>query len=134
MKKQRTPRVPVTHGLKNIYAMDMHVPYQAACAGKFSVVGFGRMAAALMVVRSALEMAQTKTPQAVETLDAALVILQQIRQRGDSSNVWEITEEERPAILSGIEMAEQCIGTLTTAQLEQTADMLLRQVLGESAT
>lgn len=133
MRKRRTRRVPVTHGLKNIYAMDMHLPYQAACAGKFTVVGFGRMAAALMVVRSALEQGNTRIPQAVEILDTALQMLQTIRQRGDSSNVWEITEEERPAILDGIDMAEQCIGTLTTAQLEQTADMLLQQVLSEPA-
>lgn len=131
MKKRRKPRVPVTKGLKDIYAMDMHLPYQAACAGRFTVVGFGRMAAALMVVRSALEMAQTKTPEAIEILDETLQTLQQIRQRGDSTDVWEITEAERPAILSGIEVAEECIGTLSTAQLEQTADMLLQQVLSE---
>ena len=114
--------------------MDMHLPYQAACAGKFTVVGFGRMAAALMVVRSALELAQTRNPQAIEILDETLNMLQKIRQRGDTTEVWEITEEERPAILHGIEMAEQCIGTLTTTQLEQTADMLLQQVVTEPAT
>jgi len=33
MAKKNTPlRVPVTQGLKDIYAMDMHLPYQAACA------------------------------------------------------------------------------------------------------
>ena len=134
MRKRRKPRVPVTKGLKDIYAMDMHLPYQAACAGKFTVVGFGRMAAALMVVRSALELAQTRNPQAIEILDETLNMLQKIRQRGDTTEVWEITEEERPAILHGIEMAEQCIGTLTTTQLEQTADMLLQQVVTEPAT
>lgn len=132
MRKRRPRRVPVTKGLKDLYAMDMHLPYQAACAGKFSVTGFGRMAAALMIVRSALEQAQTKIPQAMEILDETLMMLQEIRRRGDSTEVWEITEAERPAILNGIQMAEQCIGTLTTAQLAQTADMLLQQVLGET--
>lgn len=132
MRKRRPRRVPVTKGLKDLYAMDMHLPYQAACAGKFSVTGFGRMAAALMIVRSALEQAHTKIPQAMETLDETLMMLQEIRRRGDSTEVWEITEAERPAILNGIQMAEQCIGTLTTAQLAQTADMLLQQVLGET--
>lgn len=133
MKKRGSRRIPVTHGLKDLYAMDMHLPYQAACAGQFTVVGFGRLAAALMVVRSALEQAHTQIPNAVEILDATLQSLQVIRQRGDSTEVWEITEEERPVILDGIEVAEQCIGTLSTTQLEQAADMLLQQVLNEQA-
>ncbi|MBI1174121.1 MAG: hypothetical protein GC139_02510 [Sideroxydans sp.] len=133
MKKRGSRRIPVTHGLKNIYAMDMHLPYKAACAGKFTVVSFGRLAAAIMVIRSALERAQTRTPQAVETMDAAIGTLQVVRARGDRTGVWEITEDERPSVLSGIEMAEQCIGTLSVALLEQTADILLQQVLNEPA-
>lgn len=53
-KKVKTLRVPVTQGLKDVYAMDMRLPYQAACEGRFSVTAFGRLAAALSVVRTAL--------------------------------------------------------------------------------
>ncbi len=131
MKKRKPLRIPVTRGLKDIYAMDMHLAYQAACLGQFNVTSFGRLAAALSVVRSALEQNQTKNPDAIATLDASIETLLEVRQRGDETDVWEITESERPLVLAGIDMAEECIGTLDVALLEQTAAMLLRQVSSE---
>lgn len=113
--------------------MDMHSAYQAACLGKFSVTSFGRLAAAISVVRSALEQRKTKIPLALETLDAAIETLMVVRIRGDETDVWELTESERPSILEGIDMAEQCIGTLDVALLAQTAALLLSNVYGEQA-
>lgn len=132
MKKKKNPlRVPVTRGLKDIYAMDMHLAYQAACMGRFNVTAFGRLAAAISVVRTALERHQTRLPHAIATLDAAIAVLQEIREKGDETGCWEITESERPVVLSGIEMAEQSIGTLDVALLAQTAAGLLRNVYGK---
>lgn len=131
MKKKTPLRIPVTQGLKDIYAMDMHTAYQAACLGQFNVVAFSRLAAAISVVRTALEQKQTKIPLAIETLDAAIETLTAVRRRGDETDVWELTESERPSILEGIGMAEQCIGTLDVALLEQTADRIFREVWGE---
>lgn len=126
MKKRNPLRVPVTDGLKDLYAMDMHAAYQAACRGQFNVAAFGRMAAAIMVVRSALEAHQTKLPGAIATLDAAIAILLEVRKKGDETAVWEIGASDLPVVLGGIEMAEQCIGTLDVALLEATAAKLLR--------
>jgi hypothetical protein len=128
MRKRKPLRTPVTQGLRDLYAMDMRLPYEAACAGRFSAIGFGRLAAAISVVRTALELKQTGIPQAIEVLDAAITVLLTVRARGDSTGQWEITENERPTVLQGIEMAEQCIGTLDVALLEQTAAMLLNTV------
>lgn len=128
MTRKNTPlRVPVTQGLKDIYAMDMHLPYQAACNGSFSVTAFGRLAAAISVVRTALVMKNTQIVNAVETLDAAISTLLAVRSRGDTTDVWEITEAERPSVLTGIEVAEECIGVLDVALLENTAAMLFEQ-------
>jgi hypothetical protein len=131
MKKISSLRVPVTHGLKDIYSMDMHLAYQAARIGQFTVVAFSRLAAAMSVVLSALEQNQTKIPLAIETLNAAIETLLVVKYRGDETDVWEITESELPSILDGIIMAEQCIGTLDVALLERTATMLLQNVCGE---
>jgi hypothetical protein len=133
MKKKKPLRVPVTNGLKDIYAMDMHTAYQAACMGCFSVDTFGRLAAAISVVRSALEQKHTRIEGAIETLDAAITTLLAVRYRGDTTDVWEITESERPSVMAGIDMAEQCIGTLDVALLALTADMLLSSVSGSQA-
>lgn len=133
MKKKTPLRVPVTQGLKDIYAMDMHTAYQAACLGQFNVVAFSRLAAAVSVVRAALEQKQTKIPLAIETLDAAIETLVAVRRRGDETEVWELAESERPSILDGIDMAEQCIGTLDVALLALTAARLLEDVCGEQA-
>ncbi|MBU0688486.1 MAG: hypothetical protein KJ850_09130 [Gammaproteobacteria bacterium] len=130
-KKPTNLRVPVTNGLKDIYAMDMHLPYQAACEERFSVTAFARMAVAISVVRTALVQKNTQIPDAVEILDAAIVTLTTIRARGDATDVWEIKEEERPSVLAGIEVAEDCIGVLDVALLEQTAAMLMGQMSGE---
>ena len=131
MAKKNSPlRVPVTQGLKDIYAMDMHLPYQAACEGRFSVTAFGRLAAAISVVRSALAQKNTQIPDAIETLDAAIETLLVVRRRGDATNVWEITEAERPSILNGIEVAEQCIGVLDVALLAETATALFDLMAG----
>lgn len=108
--------------------MDMYLPYQAACDGRFSVTAFGRLAVAICVVRSALAQKNTQIPDAVETLDAAITTLTVVRRRGDSTDVWEITEEERPTVLNGIEVAEQCIGVLDVALLAQTAATLFKDV------
>lgn len=129
MKKKTPLRVPVTQGLKDVYAMDMHAAYQAACLGQFSVEAFSRLAAAISVVRFALEQKQTKIPQAIETLDAAIETLMAVRKRGDETGVWELTESERPSVLDGIDMAEQCIGTLDVALLELTAARLLEVIV-----
>jgi hypothetical protein len=131
MKKDKTLRVPVTAGLKDLYAMDMRMAYQAALWSKFNVVAFSRLATAISVVRTALENNQTRTSNALETLDAAIVTLIAIRSRGDQTDVWEITESEQPSILNGIDMAEQCIGTLDVALLEQTAAGLLHLTRGD---
>lgn len=130
-KKGGSLRVPVTHGLKDMYAMDMHTAYQAASIGKFNVTAFSRLAAALSVVLAALTQHNTQIPNAIATLEIAVEILQTVRTRGDMTGAWEITESERPAVLSGIEMAEHCIGTLDVALLEQTASMLLQQLYGD---
>ena len=111
--------------------MDMHAAYQAACIGQFNVVSFSRLAAALSVVFSALEQHQTKIPLAIPTLSAAVETLLTVRARGDATEIWELTESERPTVLSGINMAEHCIGTLDVALLEQTANMLLQQLYGD---
>ncbi len=128
MKRINSLRVPVTRGLKDIYALDMRIAYQAACLGQFNVTAFGRLAAAISVVRSALEQHQTTLPYAMATLDAAIETLLAVRKKGDETEIWEITENERPAVLSGIDMAEQCIGTLDVALLAQTADKLLQSI------
>src|SRR4030067_389588 len=125
MKKKLPLRIPVTHGLKDIYAMDMHTAYQPACLGQFNVVAFTRLAAAISVIRTALEQKKTKIPLALETLDAAIEILMIVRKRGDETDAWELTEAERPAIIEGVNMAEQCIGTLDVALFAQIADKLL---------
>ncbi len=127
-KKHTNLRVPVTNGLKDMYAMDMHLPYQAACDGRFSVLAFGRLAAAISVVRTALVQKNTPMKDAIEILDAAIKTLSAVRARGDASDVWEITEEERPSVLAGVEVAEECIGILDVALLEKSADLLLSQL------
>jgi hypothetical protein len=135
MRKKKSPlRVPVTRGLKDIYAMDMHTAYRAACLGQFNVMAFSRLAAAISVVRTALERHQTRLPDAVATLDVALEILQAVRKKGDETGCWEITESERPAVLNGIDMAERSIGTLDVALLAQTAARLLQDVWGGQGT
>jgi hypothetical protein len=131
MKKRNLLRVPVTAGLKDIYAMDMHAAYQAACLGKFNVNAFGRLAAAISVVRTALVRHETKIENAVELLDVAIAVLQLVRAKGDETDVWEILEADRPLILTGIEVAEQCIGTLDVALLAETADQLLQDISAE---
>jgi hypothetical protein len=124
-KKHTNLRVPVTQGLKDLYAMDMHLPYQAACEGRFSVTAFGRLAAAISVVRTALVQKNTQIPDAIDILDKAVETLSIVRARGDSTDVWEIKEDERPSVVAGIEVAEECIGVLDVALLEQTAAMLM---------
>ena len=129
MARKNTPlRVPVTQGLKDIYAMDMHLPYQAACEGRFTVTAFSRIAAAISVVRYALVQKNVHIPNAIETLDTALNTLLIVRRRGDSTEVWEITEDERPSVLNGIEVAEECIGVLDVALLAQTAAALFDEI------
>ena len=131
MKKRNLLRVPVTQGLKDIYAMDMHTAYQAACIGRFNVTSFGRLAAAISVVRTALVKHETLIQNAVELLDAAIEVLQQVRKKGDETDVWEIPEAQRITVLDGINAAEQCIGTLDVALLAETAEQLLQDVAVE---
>ena len=133
MKKRSLLRVPVTQGLKDIYAMDMHTAYQAACVGRFNVTSFGRLAAAISVVRTALVRHETTIQNAVELLDAAVEVLQQVRKKGDETGVWEIPEAQRITVLDGINVAEQCIGTLDVALLAETAEQLLQDVSAESS-
>jgi hypothetical protein len=123
-KKSPPLRVPVTQGLKDIYAMDMFLPYEAACDGRFSVTAFARLALAISVVRCALVQRNTQILNAVETLDEAIITLTTVRNRGDATDVWEIVEAERPSILRGIQVAEECIGVLDVALLANTAAML----------
>lgn len=131
MKKRTLLRVPVTQGLKDIYAMDMHAAYQAACIGRFNVTSFGRLAAAISVVRTALVRHETTLQNAIELLDAAIDALQQIRRKGDETGVWEIPESQRLTVLDGINTAEQCIGTLDVALLAEAAEQLLQDVGAE---
>jgi hypothetical protein len=133
MKKRSLLRVPVTQGLKDIYAMDMHTAYQAACIGRFNVTSFGRLAAAISVVRTALVRHETKIQNAVELLDAAVEVLQLVRKNGDETGVWEIPEAQRITVLDGINAAEECIGTLDVALLAETAEQLLQDVSAESS-
>lgn len=130
MKKNTPLRIPVTAGLKDIYSLDMHTAYQAACLGKFNVELFSRLATAIAVVLSALEQKLPPIPQAIETLDAAVATLVQVKVRGDASDIWELAESEFPVILEAIFMVEQCIGTLDVALLERTAASLNNMAAG----
>lgn len=125
MKNKKPLRVPVTDGYKNIYSMDMRMAYQAALLGKFNVTAFGRLASAIAVVRTALEHNQSRIPAAIETLDDAINVLVKVRSKGDETDIWKIAEGDLPSILAGIDMAEECIGTLDVVLLEQTAAQLL---------
>ncbi len=131
MKKRNLLRVPVTQGLKDIYSMDMHAAYQAACLNQFNVTAFGRLAAAISVVRTALVSHDTKILNAVELLDAAIEVLHVVRQKGDETNIWDIPETDRATVLDGINVAEQCIGTLDVALLALTAEQLLQDINAE---
>lgn len=132
MSRTKKPlHVPVTNGLKDIYALDMYLPFQAACEKRFSVTAFARLATAISVIRTALVHKNTQIPNAVETLDAAIITLITVRARGDATDIWEILDTELPTVLSGIEVAEQCIGVLDVALLEQTADTLFIQMTDE---
>jgi hypothetical protein len=130
MRKKGKLRVPVTKGLKDIYAMDMHLAFSAACAGRFNVTAFGRLAAAISVIRTALEQRQNIHPDATAVLDHAIAILLVIKEKGDATDIWEITEIDQPAVLLGIEVAEECIGMLDVALLAETAAKLLQDVYG----
>jgi hypothetical protein len=92
------------------------------------VTAFGRLAAAISVIRTALEQRQNIHPDATAVLDHAISILLFIKERGDVTDVWEITEDEQPAVLEGIEVAEECIGMLDVALLAETAVKLLQDV------
>lgn len=127
-KRKDVLRVPVTHGLKDIYAMDMYLPYEAAVAGRFSLTAFSRLAAAIAVVRTALGSRNTPSPDAVAALDAAISVLSAVRARGDASDHWVIEAGELPVVLAGIEAAEECIGILDVALLAQTAERLSQQM------
>ncbi|GAB4124492.1 MAG: hypothetical protein Fur0040_06320 [Sideroxydans sp.] len=127
-KRRDTLRVPVTHGLKDIYAMDMYLPYEAAVAGHFNVTAFSRLAAAIAVVRTALEERANVLPEHVATMDEAIAALSAVRARGDASDHWMITPEELPVVLAGIEAAEACIGILDVALLAQTAELLSQRM------
>ena len=71
-------------------------------------------------------------PFAVLAISVGLIItLITVRARGDATDIWEIMETELPSVLSGIEVAEQCIGVLDVALLEQTADALFIQMTDE---
>ena len=111
--------------------MDMHLAYMAANIGQFNVEAFSRLAAAISVVLSALEQHETKIPDSTSILNTAIETLIAVRARGDATDIWEITEGERPSVLNGILMAEQCIGTLDVALLERTAAALHQHVYGE---
>jgi len=111
--------------------MDMHAAYQAACMGQFNVTLFGRLAAAISVVRTALVRHQTRIENAVQILDAAILVLQRVRVTGDETGIWAIPESDRPAVSDGIDVAEQCIGTLDVALLAETAEQLLRDISGD---
>lgn len=114
--------------------MDMHLAFNAALVDQFNVIAFSRMAAALSVVLAALTRQGTNNPDALSVLNHAVETLQTVRARGDATGIWEIIESERPTVLHGIEMAELCMGTLTVALLEQTAEMLLQQLYGDQKT
>lgn len=131
LKKGSSLHVPVTHGLKDMYAMDMHLAYKAASIGQFNVIAFSRLAAAMSVILSALTRHGTNNPDALPILNSAVEILQVVRTRGDTTDKWEINESELPIVLSGVEMAEQCMGTLNVALLEKTANLLLEQLYGD---
>ena len=95
------------------------------------MVVFSRLAVAIAVVRTALEHKRTAIPDVIETLDMAIATLAEVRTKGDATDVWELTGEQRPAILDGIDTVEQCIGTLDVALLKRTSDNLLNEVWGK---
>jgi hypothetical protein len=130
MRHKSKLRVPVTKGLKDIYAMDMHLAYSAACAGRFNVTAFGRLGAAISVIRTAMQQRENIHPDAFAVLDKAIEVLLAVKVKGDTTDVWEITASEQPAVLEGIEVAEQCIGMLDVALLAETAASLLQNVYG----
>lgn len=128
MKKIKSPRIPVTRGLKDIYGMDMHVAYQAACENRFSVTHFSRLAVAISNVRAAIAYKNIKDEESEKLIDDAIAVLMQVRQHGDETGEWLIPEESKDIVLNGINKADECLGTLDVSLLQETAARLLREM------
>jgi len=88
MKKINKLRIPVTHGLKDMYAMDMRLAYQAAYLGHLMLWLLHVWQRLFSVIRLRSSITRPKIPHAIETLDEAIVTLQAVRKKGDEADIW----------------------------------------------
>jgi len=107
--RPRLVRVPITRGVVDSYAQDLHFPLMAAELGHFTTESFDKIGAALNVVWGALQFKPPKDPAVLIVIESGMRTMNECAQRGDGTGIWKLTPIELASVTAAANKAEEAL-------------------------
>ena len=114
--------IPIT-GLRDDFGLVLHTALRAATLGYFSKEQYDRIGQALNTLWGALELRPPKDPSVKTGLEGAMRAMNDAGRRGDASDIWDLRELERDAILAGIKKAEAYLPYMDVLTLHKSMQL-----------
>lgn len=128
----RRIRVPMTRGLLDSFAQELHFSLMTATQGHFSKIGFDKIGSCLNVIHGALEVKPPKDRATLVVIEGAIRAMNDCGDRGARSGVWTLTLEERASVTAGAQKAEEALAFLDVLTLHESMQNLKRRELEET--
>ncbi|OIR10999.1 hypothetical protein GALL_71700 [mine drainage metagenome] len=129
MRKQtrrtvRQLRIPITKGLHDQFAQEMHFSLMKANLGHFSTVEFDKIGRCFNTIYGALDLKPPKDKSLLVAIEGAMRAMNECAARGDTSGIWTLRITELAAVRAGVKKAEEALALLDVTTVYQAMKLL----------
>lgn len=130
MSKSRKPyrpkpvRIPITKGLIDQFAQELHFSLMKAHLGYFTTVEFDKIGTCFNTIYGALDLRPPKDKTILVAIEGAMRAMNDCSKRGDTSGVWTLRVTEIAAVRAGAQKAEEALALLDVTTVYQSIKLL----------
>lgn len=121
---------PITRGLVDSFAQELHFSLLAARAGYFSTATFDKIGATFNVLWGALELRKPKHQAERLVIEGGMRAMNECAERGDRTGVWTLTLPQIASVTAAAIKAEEVLPQLSVLDLYRSMQKL-RKVRAE---
>lgn len=130
-RKIRPLKIPVTPGLLDQFAQELHFTLMAAGLGSFSKTSFDKIGGCLNCIYGALVLRPPKDTSIMLVIEGAMRAMNECGQRGTRSGIWSLTTLERAAVSAGVQKSEEALVALDVMVLFESMQLLKARQIAE---
>ncbi|HAF43456.1 MAG TPA: hypothetical protein DCK83_00545 [Gallionellaceae bacterium] len=120
----RPLRIPITRGLIDQFAQELHFSLMKAQLGYFTTVEFDKIGTCFNTIYGALDLKPPKDKTILVAIEGAMRAMNDCSKRGDTSGVWALRVTEIAAVRAGAQKAEEALALLDVTTVYQSIKQL----------